>query len=1106
MWFSIGSIETDNQNRFADFEAFDDRTIDRVPPFFPMLRSRLDPNQPPTTLTIRITPPHPSPTAATPALSGDSHSAQRHTAMSLTDVVILIPSHSLEDFPTELGEDEAASLLNAFAVAWHPRLLATTGVIPNWQRADEPTDPTPGQLFLVPTASTDWLGHDWASRARESGCGVITDICDRDEMIAAALAVLDQDSTTTQPSSETPAPEAPTLDPDLTADFLALGSCYLQMELLTRHMHHFGNLDEVFLQREAVMAAEAVVAGDSETARAHLKTCFESLHEARERFYPVDCYLVDLCLIVPEVADEHFRSLLLGDSPVNLLLRVADAVTIVDEHPELAELIREAWAREVIDVVGGDHEEIPVPLVPLESLLWDLQRGRQTLKQLFGREPTTWARRRFGLAPQLPQLLSRSGYHSALHFLLDDGLYPDTEQSKLRWEGCDGTVLDAMSRIPLAAEAATSFLRFPMRMAESMEEDQAAALILARWPEIESPWFLDLVRMHAYAPCLGRFVTLDDYFQNTDTPGRISSYNASEYLAPFLTQSVAGRDSNPVTRYLEHFTRRGRFDAAAWCSSLAQLLTGKTLDSDSLKNLEATVETAGCEAEAEVRQAADEAVEELVEEATGSLARLVTGGTDADTSTNGQLIINPLSFNRTVAVDLDSHLTVPPDTPGLRGVQDTSTGRQAIVDLPASGYLWLPHSQGTLNATEDQTALAEDLVLRNEFFEVHVNPDTGGIERIKGYGRQPNLLSQQLAFRFPRERNAGPQQDDSDEAATATTFYSEMIGHGVEVISAGPHVGEIQAHGELIDPQTRERVASFRQTFRTLRYLPRVEIQIEIELDKPPEGDPWSNYLAARFAYGDATAAITRSQLGSAQPAGNDRFESPYYVEIANESNRVTLVAPGLPFYRKTGDRMLDAILVPEGELQRTFSMSISVDQAYPMQEALDRLVPPLIRQQVPGPPAHGNHGWFLNLDSRNVQITRVLGLAELPGWTEDEAGDEVGDGLEGVSDDERLAGDGLDPEPTFEETVAEDAYDRPTLPDAFGFAVRLQETEGRHRSTTLRCWRTPTMARQRDFQGRTLAELPIEGDGVRVDLTAHEIADIELRFEDGDAVEGEEA
>ena len=29
---------------------------------------------------------------------------------------------------------------------------------------------------------------------------------------------------------------------------------------------------------------------------------------------------------------------------------------------------------------------------------------------------------------------------------------------------------------------------------------------------------------------------------------------------------------------------------------------------------------------------------------------------------------------------------------------------------------------------------------------------TGGIARIKGYGRQPNVLSQQLTFRFPNER------------------------------------------------------------------------------------------------------------------------------------------------------------------------------------------------------------------------------------------------------------------------------------------------------------------------------------------------------------------
>ena len=70
------------------------------------------------------------------------------------------------------------------------------------------------------------------------------------------------------------------------------------------------------------------------------------------------------------------------------------------------------------------------------------------------RTPTTWGRRRFGFTTQLPQILNKFGYHSALHVALDDGVYPDEEQSKIRWEGSDGTVVDAITRIPLAAESA----------------------------------------------------------------------------------------------------------------------------------------------------------------------------------------------------------------------------------------------------------------------------------------------------------------------------------------------------------------------------------------------------------------------------------------------------------------------------------------------------------------------------------------------------------------------------------------------------------------------------------------------------------------------------
>ena len=68
--------------------------------------------------------------------------------------------------------------------------------------------------------------------------------------------------------------------------------------------------------------------------------------------------------------------------------------------------------------------------------------------------------------------------------------------------------------------------------------------------------------------------------------------------------------------------------------------------------------------------------------------------------------------------------------------------------------------------------------------------------------------------------------------------------------------------------------------------------------------------------------------------------------------------------------------------------------------------------------------------------------------------------------------------------------------PTGSGFAVRLQETEGRRQSVALRCFRTPTSARLRDFTGRTTGQATIDNDVVRCELAPFEIADLELRFD----------
>ena len=983
--------------------------------------------------------------------------------MKYTDVVVLIPSHSLEDFPTEQSEEESAGLLNAFAVAWHPLLLASTATIPTWHRADEPPDVLEDRLLLVPTVCDDWLPAGWKDRAANEGAVVVTANADRDEMIRAATEPLvgtaeDAESADGNESNAARA-ESPELDDDLVRDFLAFGFCYLQLELLTRHMHHFNSMDEVHLQREAVSAAESALANDATAAREHLRACFETLTEARERFYPVDCYLLDLCLLTPDLADEKLTNALTQTKPINIMLSGKDLSKIATEKPDVIRALRESWHRGTCDMVGGEFDECAAPVVPIETALYDFAKGHRQFREIFDKTPATWLRRRYGLSPMLPQILNKYGYHSALHFLLDDGIYPDAEQSKLRWEGSDGTVIDAMSRIPLAADSATSYLRLPMRMAESMEEDQAAALVFARWPEIKSPFFDDLCRMQQYSPVLGRFTTFDDYFQYTDTPGRLSSHDAKEYLSPFLTQNVARQETNPISRFTNHFIRRHRFEAADWLQSLSKVLSGKSLDEPAELETEAAIEQAGPDTEDDHASKADAALSDFSNAAAKELSDgLLHRGGDQ----SGYLIVNPLSFSRTIAVDLPDRQHAPPIEGAVKGTQFDESRKTALVEVPGCGFVWLANSNTESNKEQpSKVPLAEDNLLRNELFEVAISEVTGGIARIKGYGRSPNRLSQQLAFRFPRERSL--TVGEGEAAEETKTYYSQMRCLDSKVTCNGPALGEIVTSGEIIDQQNDTRLAGYQQTVRVWRGRPVVELEIELEIDRMPEGDPWSNYFGCRFAWNDITASLTRALLTGAQSVGSERFESPYYLEIADEQQRTTILSCGLPFHRKTGLRMLDSILVTSGENQHRFRFVIAVDENYPMQSALDAMVPASVIPTSGGPPVSGDAGWFFHVNTRNVLITRILPLIQ----------------------------------PMKNSVSIEEEYDHETPGQGHGFALRLIETEGRHKSVKLTCFRTPTTARQRDFQGRTISDLNIEDDCVRLEITPHEIADVELRFED---------
>ncbi len=983
--------------------------------------------------------------------------------MYYDDLIVLIPSHSLEDFPTELGENDAASLLNAFAVPWHPVLLADAKVLPRWHRADDPPDGSQKRLMILPMSCESWVPADWPAQVTGEGCVVVRGISERPQMLAAALA----------PFSTSPDEGGIAVDPDLAADFMALGLGYLQIELLTRKMRHFSNLDEVHLQREAVAAAEAALAGDSETARTRLAACFEALAEARERFYPVDCYLIDLCLLIPRLADEHLQQALATRQPMSILSSAADLDEIATHSPATFSALRDACAAGSADLVGGDLCERPLPLLPLESVLWQLAEAHRVTARLLEKPSIVWGRRRFGVFPLLPQILKRAGFEGALHVVLDEGFYPDAEHTKVRWEGTGGTSIDAWSRIPLAADAAVSFLRFPDRMSESMDNDHVAAVALARWPEVKSPFFDDLRRMHKYAPVLGKFITFSEFFKQTDSSTRHASYKPHEYLTPFLFQAVAREEESPISRFAAHVRRRAQFDAGNWLAGLGRVLSGRSPDSLATASVERDVELLGERPAAEAVAQVDTRLQHFIAESAGDLATLILNGAG---SSSGYMVFNTLAFRRLVSVPIDAAGPIPQPTGENSWVQWDGRHHFLTVDVPGAGFVWVPaDSRGAAPPGSLPAPLATPDLLRNEFFEVHLNEVTGGIAQIKGYGRSPNRLSQQLNYRYSKERTMTVGEGDQTEQVKS--HYAEMRRSSSEVTCAGPALGEIVSTGQIVDQITGASLAGYSQTVRVWRGRPVVEIEIELDVVKMPDAEPWHNYFASRFAWDDESASLTLAAMMGAHEAPEERIESLHYLEIATPEQRTTILSGGLPFHRKTGPRMIDSLLVVPREHERVFRFVIALDQDFPMQAALDALSPAVVVFTASGPPRSGSSGWFFHLATRQVQVLQMLPLA--PETSFDETSGE---------------------EPATAESVASHAAPRVakanSVPLSCGCGLRLIETEGRPVRARLRCFRSPVRARQRDLLGKTVCELSLDGDAVLIDLASYEIADIEIRFD----------
>jgi alpha-mannosidase len=794
-------------------------------------------------------------------------------------------------------------------------------------------------------------------------------------------------------------------------------------------MGHVETLSRSNLLREAVNGAKAWRSGDPTAATNRLRASFELITEARERFYPLDGYILDLCLLDPATPPGSLASVLEHRTPFTLLAPAGAIEVFADREPDRAAGLREAITEGWADVIGGTYGEADEPFLPWSSLAWQFRKGAETYRRhLDDRNVETLARRRFTLYPQLPQIARRFSLRFALYGALDSGRFPVPVDAKRLWASPDGTTLESITRPPVAADRPIEGAKLPWRMAKSMRDDSSSILALAHWPSPVAPWYEDFRRTAAYSPIFSRWVTVNDFFHRSDRPFEEVQPSVEEYAPAYLAQAIGRRDPSPIASRTRQARLRAELDAAQSLHALASAL-GEPEPEPVARNLEEALETGRVRISGEI--------EATTRDAAGRLRRQIVG--EGSGGRPGYLVLNPVGVARRARVLLpDAAADLRPEGP-LRVAQFTEEGVWAVVDLPPFGFAWVPRDANPDRPSSVVGSVSiRDRTLSNESMTVSIDRATGGIRGLQSIGEETARLGQQLMI-------GGLVGPDGKPAS------SKMRGLSFSADYGGPALAQATTTGTLHDPLDDRRLASFRQRFRLWTGRPTLEVEIQLSdldpawLSRIAEADPWTQHLACRWAWPDPQSTLRRTALLSPMATESERPETPDALDITSRQRRTALLFGGLAHHRRQGPRMLDTLLIAGSESARTFTLGVALDLEHLFPATIDLTAPALVVPTETGPPRSGPTGWLLQVDHKAVAIVRL------------EFTDKAGDG------------------------------------EGHGLIVDLIETAGKPARCRLRAFRDPSRARQVDGQGEHVVDLAIDGDAASVDLTPHEIARVEL-------------
>ncbi|MFM1803028.1 MAG: hypothetical protein RJA81_2380, partial [Planctomycetota bacterium] len=643
--------------------------------------------------------------------------------------LILLMDSIQSDPKDQMDSPTAQSIFQSWVLAWHPAVLSRLSQLPKQQGpVFDPSSPQANSLYLVPGRLLDQIPTSFLSQAEDCQAPIVVCSDDLESSKTELFRHLRGQELKEDWESQT----------ELVEDFQALGVARFWLASTSTALGHVDVINHEELTNESLSAAAAWKSGDFGGAQSHLRAAFEVLLRARERFYPVDSYLLDLILVHPDTDPASLDEMLNQTTPKTLLGCANVLEMLSQKAPKVLEKVRAGVDSGWLDLGGGPASEEPEHLLPVESIRTLYRKGDTVYRRhMDDRSVETLFHRNFALYPALPHMARRLGFRFGFPQGFDGGTFPLRRESKILWASPDGTTLEALTRVPMQASEPMNCLRFPWILGQSLRDDHVALINWLRWPEPNPEWLNHLIRIQSYSPIFGRLLTAGDFFAQTDRPFDTMTPDVDAFSPPTLENALANDEKDPVTATLGAHSNRPVYDTLSWFYSLAKSLELDVSDTDIQDLLDWEPETA------DKRNEASQKTSELATK----IASLIL--VDAKEGTPGTLVFNTTAVARRVPVVLDQAAPDLRTGPSIHAAQFLAEGTLAVADLPANGFAWIPHFANVDDPLTPMGQLKFDFE-QNQIihpnFVVSIDEKTGGFKGLKRPGESQARLGQQIAL------------------------------------------------------------------------------------------------------------------------------------------------------------------------------------------------------------------------------------------------------------------------------------------------------------------------------------------------------------------------